>query len=114
MFPAITLHGEAALTGGRCGMTPGSTGEYIGLVARLQRAADGSWYVHVDGTNEITTIRLVPATLIIRLWRSSDTGVLRGTVQLHGSSYWAPIQSNAQLEELVRAWLLKDNLSPEP
>jgi hypothetical protein len=80
-------------------------GDYIALVVRLQAAADGMWYVHVDGTSQVASIPLAPATLVVRLWRSADTGLLRGTIGLHGSNYWAPIQSNLQLEELTRAWL---------
>ena len=80
-------------------------GEYIALVVRLQLAADGKWYIHVDGTSQPAAIPLAPATLVVRLWRSAGTGLLRGTIGLHGSNYWAPIQSNVQLEELTWAWL---------
>ena len=69
-------------------------------------AADGKWYVYIEGANTHQTIQLVPATFVARLWRASDTGTLRGSIRLHGSDHWAPIQSNGQIEELVRAWLL--------
>ncbi len=80
-------------------------GSYVALVVRLQADADGRWFVYVDGTDPIPPIPLAPLTLVLRLWRSSDTGVLRGSVRRHGSDQWAPIQSNTQLEDLVRAWL---------
>jgi hypothetical protein len=81
-------------------------GNYITTVVRVQMAADGKWYVYVEGTNTTQAIPLVPVTLVVRLWRASETGLLRGSIRLHGSDHWAPIQSNGQLEELVRAWLL--------
>jgi hypothetical protein len=81
-------------------------GKYITVVARLQAAADGRWYVYIDGTNTTQAIPLAPVALVVRLWRASETGLLRGIIRLHGSDHWAPIQSNDRLEELVRAWLL--------
>lgn len=84
-------------------------GSYVALVVRLQPAADGRWYVYVDGTDRVDAIPLVPLTLVVRLWRSSDTGVLRGNIQRQGSDQWAPIQSNTHLEELVRAWLFSSS-----
>ncbi len=80
--------------------------DYIALVVRLQAAADGTWYLSVDGTSGTTAIPLVPVTLVLRLWRGGSSGLLRGRIGLHGSDRWAPFQSNAQLEELVREWLL--------
>src|SRR5262249_46493201 len=80
-------------------------GEYIAIVMQLRPAIDGTWYVDIEGTHSAKAIPLEPLTLVVRLWRVSDTDLLRGSIRLHGSDHWAPIQSNAQLEELVRAWL---------
>jgi hypothetical protein len=80
--------------------------DYIALVVRLQTAADGTWHLSVDGTSGTAAIPLAPVTLVIRLWRGGSSGLLRGRIGLHGSDRWAPFQSNAQLEELVREWLL--------
>jgi len=84
-------------------------GSYVALVVRLQTAADGRWYVYVDGTDRVDAIPLVPLTLVVRLWRSNDSDVLRGSIQRQGGDQWAPIQSNTQLEELVRAWLFSSS-----
>jgi hypothetical protein len=85
--------------------------EYIGLVVRLQTAHDGTWYISVDGTQEARMIPLVPLTVVLRLRRVRQTGVLRGTIELQGTTLSAPIQTNRQLEELVRVWLYgEDNL----
>jgi hypothetical protein len=83
-----------------------SSGQYVSLVVRLQAASDGTWYLDVDGSNTAHTIPLLPMTLVVRLWRAGQSGPLRGTIRLHGTDHWAPIQSNGQLEQLVRAWLL--------
>jgi hypothetical protein len=85
-----------------------SSGDYIGLIVRLQVHADGDWYVSIGGTTTMEALPLRPISLIVRLWRSRDTGILRGNVQLSGSDRWAPIQSNDQLTELLRAWLSSD------
>ena len=61
--------------------------------------------VYVDGTIRSEPKPLVALTLIVRLWRAADTGILRGTIRLGDTDYWAPIQSNTQIEELARAWL---------
>ncbi|MEO7911034.1 MAG: hypothetical protein ABIV47_15430 [Roseiflexaceae bacterium] len=95
-------------------MEAGSSGEYISLVVRLQAAADGTWYVHVDGANTPHAFALTPITLVVRLWHASSTGTLRGSIRLHDSDHWAPIQSNGQLEELIRAWLLNGQNGTEP
>jgi len=87
-------------------MEPSSRGEYIALVVRLQTTAEGTWQLYVDGADGQRVLPLAPLTLVIRLWRSSDRRLLRGVVRLDGNDRWAPLQSNAQLEELVRAWLL--------
>jgi hypothetical protein len=86
-----------------------STGNYITLVVQLQMAADGTWYLHVAGTDKAETIPLAPVMLVVRLWQANDTHLLRGTIRIHGSEHWAPIQSNTQLEALVRAWLFSDD-----
>lgn len=81
-------------------------GEYLTLVARLAATTDGSWRISVDGSRT-AGVPLAPATLVMRLWRNPQTGLLRGSVQLLGSDEWAPIQSNAGLERLVRSWLFE-------
>jgi hypothetical protein len=105
---------ECLLTGASCeqacartgNVESEPTGSYLAVVVRLQKTVGGQWFIYVDDTNSTQAIPLVPVTMIVRLWRSSATGPLRGSVRLHGSDHWAPIQSNGQLEELVRAWLL--------
>ena len=81
-------------------------GDYIAIVVQLRAAAGGNWYVDITGTHHPKALLLMPLTLIMRLWRTGDTQVLRGTIRLQGSDNWAPIQTNAQMEELLRAWLL--------
>src|SRR5262249_47434066 len=81
------------------------TGDYIAIVVQLRAATDGTWYVNIEGSHSAKAIPLVPLTLVVRLWRVNHTEVLRGSIRLLGSDHWAPIQSNTQLEELVRAWL---------
>jgi hypothetical protein len=88
-----------------------AAGEEIVLVVRLQAAADGSWYLQVDDQSHVHTIPLAPATLVIRLRHLGEQGVLRGTIRLQGGDIWAPLQSNALLEELVRAWLFNGGQS---
>lgn len=90
-------------------MEPTSVGESIALIVRLHQAADGQWCVQVEGRGTVETFPLAPATLIVQLWRASDSRVLRGTIQLHGSSHCAAVQGNGQVVELVRAWLLKES-----
>jgi hypothetical protein len=89
-----------------------AAGHYIALVVRLQPSADGRWTIQVDGTSAVAALPLAPATLVVRLWHTPATGVLRGRVELQGTEAWAPIQSNAQLVALVRAWLMSDEASP--
>jgi hypothetical protein len=86
-------------------MSTEPAGEYIALVVRLQADAGGKWFIHVDGAAMPFVMPLPPLTLAVRLWRISETGMLRGIIRLHGDDHSAPIQSNAQLEELVRVWL---------
>lgn len=89
-------------------------GDYTTLVVRLHMGADGMWYVSVDGTNQLDALPLRPVTLIIRLWQQSGTGIVRGSIRLHDSDQPVPIQTNARLEELVRAWLLPGGAPPGP
>ena len=89
-------------------MEPTPSGDSIALVVRLREAADGRWLLHIDDASTTAEIQLQPATLVVRLWRSLNTKVLRGTIQLHGSQHVATIQGNMQLIELIRAWLLPD------
>jgi hypothetical protein len=86
-------------------MNSEAAGEYIALVVQLQTTSDGSWRLLVDNQQQSRIVALTPATLIIRLWRGAEGNTLRGTVRLEGTDRWAPLQSNTQLEELVRAWL---------
>lgn len=81
-------------------------GEYITLVIRLQATSGDGWSVQVESDETAITLPLLPTTFVVRLWRSADTGVLRGTIQLHGTDYSAPIQSNDRIEALLRAWLV--------
>ncbi len=83
-------------------------GEYLALVVQLRVAADDRWYLAVDGAGPglPAIVPLKPATLVVRLWRARATGTLRGSVRLHDSGEWVPIQSNDRLEQLVRTWLL--------
>ncbi len=86
-----------------------SPDEYVALVLRLEQSRDGTWHIAVDGTGQPVQISLMPATLVVRLWRNKTSKLLRGQIQLHGSSHSAPFQSNAQLEALLHAWLLNDS-----
>jgi hypothetical protein len=89
-------------------LEPTPIGDSIALVLRLHETADGQWLLHVEGTSMTETFRLAPATVIVQLWRSSNTKVLRGTIQLHGSQHTATVQGSTQLIELIRAWLLPE------
>jgi len=60
----------------------------------------------LEGTHAPLDLPLAPLTLVVRVWRSSDSRLLRGQMQIHGSDFWVPIQSHAQLEQLIRTWLL--------
>ncbi len=82
----------------------GPTGDYLTLVVGVRPGTDGTWYVYVAGTHTIPPISLKPATLIVRLSRS--VGMLRGTIQLEGTDFVAPIHTNRQLQALLRAWLV--------
>jgi hypothetical protein len=87
-------------------------GDYTTLVVRLEPGTDGVWYVYVDGTQQLDPLPLKPVTLVIRLWQHTGTGLVRGSIRLYGSDQSAPIQSNARLEELVRAWLIPGGQPP--
>jgi hypothetical protein len=84
---------------------PEPLGEYLSLVVRVHANNDGEWNLSIDGIDETLVLPLVPATFVIRLWRATATGMLRGTIQHIDTDHSAPIQSNSQLEQLVRAWL---------
>ena len=86
-------------------MAPDPAGEYMALVVRLQADPDGGWRLHVDGTLQPMSPPLVPGTFVIRLWRASDSGMVRGTIRLESDDNWAPFQSNAQLIQLIHTWL---------
>jgi hypothetical protein len=88
-------------------MDAASTGEYIAIVVRLRPSSDGTWYLDIDGTTGARSFPLVPLDLVIRLRKTGDDSILRGTLRLDGDDLLAPFQSNAQLVELVRAWLLR-------
>jgi hypothetical protein len=77
------------------------------VIVRLQPREDGKWYIHLEGLDPAPSIPLVPATLIVQLWRDSNAKVLRGTVRLHGTGHSATIQSNTQLIDLLRGWLVE-------
>lgn len=87
-------------------MDTAAPGEYIALVVHLQADRDGTWQLSVDGTTTVEALPLKPLALVIRLWRTTDTGILRGNIRLFENNQWVPIQSNTQLEQLIRAWLL--------
>ena len=83
-----------------------SSADDISLVVRLQVGSDGTWFVSIDGFGPSQTFPIKPITLVVRLRRIRKIGALRGSIRLHGSKHWAPLQTNSQLAELVRAWLL--------
>ncbi|NTU83375.1 MAG: hypothetical protein HGA45_29065 [Chloroflexales bacterium] len=85
-------------------LTP--TGDTIMLVVRLQPDDDGTWHLHLEGLEPELVLPLAPATLIVQLWRDSGSKLLRGTLRLHGTAHSATIQSNTQLIDLLRSWLM--------
>lgn len=87
--------------------------EYVALVLRMAPDRDGAWFVHLDGTDTSWTVPLAPLTLIVRLWRIRSRGLLRGRIQSPGDERWIPIQSNTDLEEFVRLWLLSGDAPTE-
>jgi hypothetical protein len=80
------------------------TDGYITLTVQLV-VDDSACSLRVDGLGDPQVIPLKPTTVAIRLWRNGDKGILRGTIRLHGTDFWAPLHSNTLLEQLVRAWL---------
>ena len=93
-------------------METDSSGNAIALVVQLQLADDGLWHLLIDGSTGSQSFPLAPATLIVRLWRNAERGILRGNIRLHGSNVVAPIQLNTQIETLLRVWLSQGGASP--
>ena len=93
-------------------MEPTLIGETMALVIRLRASADGQWLLHIDGTSTLEALPLLPATFVVKLWRSNTTRVVRGTIQLHGSQHVASIQGNVQLLDLLREWLRPETAPP--
>ena len=77
----------------------------IAMVVSLSPVSDGTWTLAVDGANGRVVLPPVPATFIVRLRKQDSSGLIRGTIQLHGSAIVAPVQTNRQIEALLRAWL---------
>lgn len=90
------------------------SGEYCVYVVRIEPTVNGTWQVHVDGTLQQFTVPLQPLTLVVRVWRTHDTGVLRGTLRLRSTELVAPFQSNSALEQIIRSWLLGEEPSVPP
>ena len=101
--------GDRAMGAGSSGTDPAGTdpsGEMVALVIRFGPDRHGQWSVSVDGTTTVAARPVPPTMLIVRLWRSGERGVLRGTLGLaEDETLLAPIQTNDRLEALVRAWL---------
>jgi hypothetical protein len=87
-------------------------GTYFAFVVALRQVADGRWYLTIASQDSVERHLLVPTTLVVRLWRPRETDVLRGRIGVHGDDTWAPFQSNARLEALVRAWLSRSGSEP--
>ena len=83
-----------------------SAGEYLHLVINVQ-SDPGNCTLRIESAAGQERIALSPATLVIRLWRSTPTGILRGNISLHGTDSVAPIQTNARMEQLIRTWLFE-------
>lgn len=83
-------------------------GESSDLVVRLQADAAGQWCIEIEGANQLQPIPLAPITLVIHVWRGTNTKIFRTSVELPGSDHTALIQSNVQLLALIRAWLLDE------
>lgn len=86
-------------------MTATLTGETSSFLVRLYPTEGGVWCVHIEGASVNQDHVLVPATFVLNIWRTNDARILRGTIQLHGSPHSAPVQANAQLLDLLAAWL---------
>lgn len=101
--------GDRAMGAESSGTGPAGTdpsGEMLALVIRFAPDRHGQWSVSVDGTTTVAARPVPPTTLIVRLWKSGERGVLRGTLGLaEDETLLAPIQTNERLEALVRAWL---------
>ena len=79
---------------------------------QLRVAADGTWYVDIEGTHTAIDLPLRPLSLVVRLWRVGHNGLLRGSIRRLDSDQWIPLQSNVRLEELLRAWLMDSSSTP--
>ncbi|HRC74302.1 MAG TPA: hypothetical protein PLO33_01410 [Kouleothrix sp.] len=83
---------------------PASADPYMALVVRVEPDNAGGWVVVVANHTARLTAHLVPATLVVRLWRSVESDVLRGTVWLAGTEYTVAVQTQTAALELLRAW----------
>ena len=90
------------------------SGSYTVLVVQIHRGADDTWQLTVEGEGERRVVPLVPAVLVLRMWRSSDGQLLRGTVRLRDGMEPAPFQANRQIEALLRAWLTPEAATETP
>jgi hypothetical protein len=87
-------------------VTSESGGDYLALAIRLQPDRDGRWQVSIDGTMHLGPRPVPPTTLVVRLWCVAADGPLRGSLGLAGDDApWAPIQTDARIERVLRAWL---------
>lgn len=86
-----------------------SAGDYFALVARLHADAQPAESLcSTRGATGQDDSHVAPI-IVVRLWRTRDRGILRGTIRLHESQYWAPLQSDARLERLLSACLAHGN-----
>ncbi len=83
-------------------------GESSDLVVRLQVDSAGEWSIAIDGAPIAQPIPLAPITLIIHVWRANGSKIFRTRIEIPGSEHSALIQSNAQLLDLIRQWLLDE------
>ena len=92
---------------------PASADQYMALVVRVELDSSGDWVVVVASHTTRLTTHIAPATLVLRLWRSADGGVLRGTVGLAGTEHTVAVQTQTAALELLRAWFgLADSHGP--
>jgi len=88
-----------------------TTGDNIGIVVRLTSAAEDGWRLLIDGTpTGALDLPLRPLTMVVRLRRLRGSGLLRGQLLFPESGANVPFQSGAQLEAIVRAWLLDEEM----
>ena len=80
-------------------------GEYVTLVVQLSQAGDGSWRLRVDGLDGTEQYALRPMTAVVRLHRSAQGAILRGTIRLEQEALVAPLQTSDAIGTLLRAWL---------